>query len=232
MAGRSPSCRGRGYDSIRDLWLRTGLSPAVLERLARADAFRSLGLSRRDALWAIRALQRSGDKDDLPLFARVAMPEIEPDVDSAADAAGRTGRGGLPASEAVAARASGVVPARRSRSPRHPPQRRPDAAPIRPPRDRRGRGADPPAARHRQGRDLHDAGGRDRHRQHHRLAEGVRDLPSGGARRAAGQRHRQVAERERRDPCGRRPRSRISRRCCGRLSEHGHEWNRSPAATR
>jgi error-prone DNA polymerase len=72
--------RGEGYDSIRDLWLRTGLRPAVLEKLANADAFGSLGLSRRDALWAIRALQRSGDKDDLPLFARVAMPEIEPDV--------------------------------------------------------------------------------------------------------------------------------------------------------
>ena len=72
--------RGAGYDSIRDLWLRTGLRPAVLERLANADAFRSLGLNRRDALWAIRALQRSGDKDDLPLFARVVMPEMEPDV--------------------------------------------------------------------------------------------------------------------------------------------------------
>jgi error-prone DNA polymerase len=72
--------RGKGYDSIRDLWLRTGLRPSVLEKLANADAFGSLGLSRRDALWAIRALQRSGDKDDLPLFARVAMPEMEPDV--------------------------------------------------------------------------------------------------------------------------------------------------------
>jgi error-prone DNA polymerase len=72
--------RGAGYDSIRDLWLRTSLRPFVLEKLANADAFRSLGLARRDALWAIRALQRSGDKDDLPLFARVAMPEMEPDV--------------------------------------------------------------------------------------------------------------------------------------------------------
>jgi len=72
--------RGAGYDSIRDLWLRTGLRPSVLETLANADAFRSLGLSRRDALWTIRALHRSGDKDDLPLFARVVMPEMEPDV--------------------------------------------------------------------------------------------------------------------------------------------------------
>ncbi|HEY4775261.1 MAG TPA: error-prone DNA polymerase, partial [Xanthobacteraceae bacterium] len=73
------SARGGGFDSVRDLWLRTKLAPAALERLARADAFRSLGLDRRGALWAVRALRRAGDKDDLPLFARVAMPEIEPD---------------------------------------------------------------------------------------------------------------------------------------------------------
>jgi error-prone DNA polymerase len=72
--------RGRGFDSVRDLWLRTQLPPAVLERLAQADAVRSLGLDRRDALWAVRALQRAGDKDDLPLFARVTMPGLEPDV--------------------------------------------------------------------------------------------------------------------------------------------------------
>ncbi|MEA2929104.1 MAG: error-prone polymerase, partial [Hyphomicrobiales bacterium] len=74
------SVRGRGFDSVRDLWLRTRLPPAALERLANADAFGSLGLSRRDALWAVRALQRTGDKDNLPLFARVAMPSLEPDV--------------------------------------------------------------------------------------------------------------------------------------------------------
>lgn len=77
---RIESVRGRGFDSVRDLWLRTRLVPSVLERLANADAFGSLGLSRRDALWAVRALQRAGDKDDLPLFARVAMPELEPDA--------------------------------------------------------------------------------------------------------------------------------------------------------
>jgi len=72
--------RGAGFDSVRDLWLRTKLSPAVLERLAQADAFRSVGLDRRKALWAVRALRRTGDKDDLPLFARVQTPELEPDV--------------------------------------------------------------------------------------------------------------------------------------------------------
>ena len=62
--------RGTSYDSVRDVWLRTGLSPRVLERLADADAFASLGLTRREALWAAKALGRVGDRDDdLPLFA-------------------------------------------------------------------------------------------------------------------------------------------------------------------
>jgi error-prone DNA polymerase len=73
--------RGQGYDSVRDLWLRSGLSSAVLERLADADAFRSLGLDRREALWAVRGLDRVGDQDDLPLFS-VSRParETEPDA--------------------------------------------------------------------------------------------------------------------------------------------------------
>ncbi len=66
---RLVACRGEGYDSVRDLWLRAKLSLSALENLAEADAFRSLGLDRRDALWAVRGLNRAGDKDDLPLFA-------------------------------------------------------------------------------------------------------------------------------------------------------------------
>ncbi|HZS64503.1 MAG TPA: error-prone DNA polymerase [Xanthobacteraceae bacterium] len=73
--------RGAGFDSIRDLWLRSRLPTKALELLAHADAFGSLGLSRRDALWAIKALRRTGDKDDLPLFARVTMEKMEPDAD-------------------------------------------------------------------------------------------------------------------------------------------------------
>jgi error-prone DNA polymerase len=72
--------RGQGYDSVRDLWLRSGLSSTVLERLADADAFRSLGLDRRQALWAVRALDRVGDQDDLPLFASRPGRETEPEV--------------------------------------------------------------------------------------------------------------------------------------------------------
>src|SRR5450759_4773487 len=50
--------RNAPYDSVRDVWLRTALSPRVLERLADADAFGSLGLTRREALWAAKALGR------------------------------------------------------------------------------------------------------------------------------------------------------------------------------
>ncbi len=60
---------GMPYTSLRDLWLRSGLSPRTIERLADADAFGSLGLPRRQALWAAKALGRVGDRDDdLPLF--------------------------------------------------------------------------------------------------------------------------------------------------------------------
>jgi error-prone DNA polymerase len=57
------------------------LSPAAIERLAQADAFRSLGLDRREALWAARALNRVGGEEDLPLFERSALGADEPDVD-------------------------------------------------------------------------------------------------------------------------------------------------------
>lgn len=82
-ANRIVARRGSGYDSVRDLWLRTGLSAAVLTRLAEADAFGSLGLSRRDALWAVRGLEGTDGAERLPLFAAAARPGLrdEPDAD-------------------------------------------------------------------------------------------------------------------------------------------------------
>ncbi len=74
--------RGRGYDSVRDLWLRTDLSRSVIARLAEADAFRSLGLDRRGALWAAQGLEAGGAAERLPLFDRADLHELrqEPDV--------------------------------------------------------------------------------------------------------------------------------------------------------
>ena len=66
---RIVAVRHQSYASVRDFWLRTGLSPRVIAQLADADAFGSLGLSRRQALWAAKALGRVGEReDDLPLF--------------------------------------------------------------------------------------------------------------------------------------------------------------------
>jgi DNA-directed DNA polymerase III PolC len=74
--------RGAGYGSIRELWLRSGLERSEIERLADADAFRSMGLSRREALWAVRALDAKSAAEKLPLFDQVSHAElqIEPSV--------------------------------------------------------------------------------------------------------------------------------------------------------
>jgi error-prone DNA polymerase len=58
--------RGNGYPDPESLWLRAGVQPAVLERLAEADAFAGQGLTRRDALWVVRAIRAPAP---LPLFA-------------------------------------------------------------------------------------------------------------------------------------------------------------------
>ncbi len=59
---------------LGDLAARSQLPRAALELLARADAFRSLGLPRRQALWAVAGLW------DTPLFAGVARRAPPPDL--------------------------------------------------------------------------------------------------------------------------------------------------------
>lgn len=56
---------GGPFRDIADLRVRAGLSPSHIERLASADAFTSLGLTRRQALWDARSLIAA---PDLPLF--------------------------------------------------------------------------------------------------------------------------------------------------------------------
>jgi error-prone DNA polymerase len=53
------------FASVLDLHRRTELGVSALARLARADAFGALGLTRRQALWEIRSLRDT----TLPLFA-------------------------------------------------------------------------------------------------------------------------------------------------------------------
>jgi len=64
-----------GYPSIRDLWLKTQLAPATLEKIAAADGFGSIGLDRRQALWAVKGLMGSDGAETLPLFASAGRPD-------------------------------------------------------------------------------------------------------------------------------------------------------------
>lgn len=74
--------RGAGYVSVRDFWLRSGLARIDIEKLADADCFRSIGLNRREALWAVRALDAKNAAENLPLFdlADRADLQVEPEV--------------------------------------------------------------------------------------------------------------------------------------------------------
>jgi error-prone DNA polymerase len=87
--------RGGGYPDVFSLWMRSGASLSALERLANADAFRSIGLDRRAALWAVKGLAggalsarpkrmasmpqsllTQGKSGDLFAEATVALPSI------------------------------------------------------------------------------------------------------------------------------------------------------------
>ncbi|MFN3988660.1 MAG: error-prone DNA polymerase [Erythrobacter sp.] len=63
---------GGAFRDVADLRARARLSPAHIERLASADAFTSLGLTRRQALWDARSLIAA---PDLPLFRAAAVRE-------------------------------------------------------------------------------------------------------------------------------------------------------------
>jgi error-prone DNA polymerase len=85
------AARGNGFSSIERLAAIAGVSRFTIERLAEADAFRSLGLDRRAALWAARRLDmigirpsRGGAKDvgqdsALPLLTPHLSDELFPE---------------------------------------------------------------------------------------------------------------------------------------------------------
>jgi error-prone DNA polymerase len=64
------------FTSIHDFWRTSGVRVSVLRRLAKADAFQSMGLDRQHALWQVRGLH----DEPLPIF----------DVSAAGDARGAT----------------------------------------------------------------------------------------------------------------------------------------------
>ncbi|MBX3380758.1 MAG: PHP domain-containing protein [Phycisphaeraceae bacterium] len=66
------------YSSLLTLWRESGSSALTFRRLAGADAFKSMNLSRQEALWNARLLR----DDKLPLFDGVEEPEAEPGLPS------------------------------------------------------------------------------------------------------------------------------------------------------
>ena len=77
-AERLVAARGKGFTHVEQLSQRAGLPSRALRLLADADAFGSIALKRRDALWEARRTRQG----ILPLFAAADAPELgeEPDA--------------------------------------------------------------------------------------------------------------------------------------------------------
>ncbi|WP_374573822.1 error-prone DNA polymerase [Phenylobacterium sp.] len=77
-ARRLVEARAAGARTLPELARAGRLSRRTLELLAEADAFRSLGLSRRAALWAVKGLAGEGRiETDAPLAARLSSTETQ-----------------------------------------------------------------------------------------------------------------------------------------------------------
>ncbi len=201
------AARGSGYRSAEQLWRRAGLDSRSLARLAEADAFRSLGLDRRQALWAVKGLGEA----PLPLFA---AQEAAPVEESGADI--EINLPEMPLSQHVIEdyrslqlslkRHPMTFSARPAVPPRDSLQQGPFRVPQRTARAGRGACAGASAAGDRQRHHLHDLGGRDRHRQSGGLAGYVPEIPPHRDDREAGRLRRQAADRRdvaaSGDPCG------------------------------
>ncbi len=81
------NARADGYTSLDDFAARTRLPVRKLKILAEADAFRSIGLDRRAALWAVSRYAETGTPaallESLPLFAATASPPLAREADVA-----------------------------------------------------------------------------------------------------------------------------------------------------
>jgi error-prone DNA polymerase len=82
--------RESGFDGVRHLALAANLPSETLSRLAEADAFRSLGLDRRDALWCVKGLDGGAQN------SRVAVPAAPIFKDADAEALRREAEVRLP----------------------------------------------------------------------------------------------------------------------------------------
>ncbi len=107
------AARGSGYADPRALWRRAGVSARALAQLAEADAFASMGLARREAIWAVRALGAPPP----PLFA-------------AAEAQGETVGAGFKPAPTWRSDAANVVGAGFKPAPTNPATRQETPSPL------------------------------------------------------------------------------------------------------
>ena len=70
--------RNGGYEHMSQILSRVAPKAGILEKLARADAFTSLNLDRRRALWAVKGIDNAAP---LPLFERLSDREVHPEAD-------------------------------------------------------------------------------------------------------------------------------------------------------
>ncbi|GJL65075.1 MAG: error-prone DNA polymerase [Nitrospirales bacterium] len=66
------AARGNGYQDIASIHRRAGLRKPSLEKLAMADAFASLGINRREALWHAKAVD---DGEPMPLLDNILLDQ-------------------------------------------------------------------------------------------------------------------------------------------------------------
>ncbi|MEQ8747076.1 error-prone DNA polymerase [Pyruvatibacter sp.] len=76
-AARLMACRDAPYETVEALRSCARISARGIEILAAADAFRSIGLDRRQALWDARAIKEG---PELPLFTYADAPDSGADV--------------------------------------------------------------------------------------------------------------------------------------------------------
>lgn len=67
------AARDTPFMDVEEMARRTGVESAAMRKLADADAFRSMGLDRREGLWAVRRLP---DDEPLPLFQAARAREL------------------------------------------------------------------------------------------------------------------------------------------------------------
>ena len=203
---RIVAARGtRPFADVEEVKTRGRVGVATIERLAAADAFRSIGLDRRAALWDARALKQA---PDLPLFIAAEerdegaeeSPAILPQMPLAEHVVNdyQTVRLSLKAHPMSFLRDHYESRGLRHRRPASRPALRPAGQPCR-------ARPHPPAAGQRQGRVLHHARGRDRNRQSDRLARPLRGAALDRHGRPADGRPRRGPARRSGGPCHRRP---------------------------